>query len=267
MATAAFRPRSIDVGFEDLPRWWFGGDPVRTHLANGVNLLFPLGERFFVRSVRRYADRIDDPALAELVRAFSGQEAQHARAHERCFLALEAQGYDIRTFLDRYERIAYGLVEPACPPIVSLATTAALEHFTAVMAENILREPLLEPAHPSMRRLLEWHAAEEIEHRSVAFDVLMAVDPRYSVRMAGLASAALCLGGFWLMATAALLRQERGLSWGDTLRRARGVQRTYPIGRRVFLRGIRAYVRRDFHPSEADTDALAQAFLASVGAA
>src|SRR4051794_7855651 len=92
-------PRNPDLGFDaSIPRHWFGGNAFATHLVNGVNLPFPAGERFFVRSVRRYVAELDDPALVEQARGFFGQEGRHAQAHERFFEVLEAQGYPVHRF-------------------------------------------------------------------------------------------------------------------------------------------------------------------------
>ena len=72
---------------------------VATHIANGVNLLFPAGERFFVRSVKHYLDRIEDEHLKERVRGFFGQEGRHAKEHDVFNRILEEQGYDVDRFL------------------------------------------------------------------------------------------------------------------------------------------------------------------------
>lgn len=170
--TGGLHVRTPRVGFDEVPRHWLAGSAAATHLANGVNLLFPAGERFFVRSVRHYLPYLErDPAnagLAARVRGFFGQEGRHAQAHERFFETLRAQGYPIDGFLARYERVAYGLIEKASPPALRLATTVALEHFTAILAEDALSDDSaagLAAAHPAMRALLEWHAVEEIEHK------------------------------------------------------------------------------------------------------
>src|SRR5690349_335494 len=96
-------PRKPNLALDArIPRHWFGGSAVATQIANGVNLLFPHGERFFVRSVHRY---LDDPAIAAApllqaqVRGFSGQEGRHAAAHERFFAVMREQGYEIDRFL------------------------------------------------------------------------------------------------------------------------------------------------------------------------
>jgi predicted metal-dependent hydrolase len=259
--------RAPKFDFESVPRHWFAGLPFPTQMANGVNLLFPAGERFFVRSVRRYLDRIDDETLRAQVKAFFAQEGQHANSHEKFFRAMEAHGYRVRPFLGMYEFIAYRVIEPMSPPQLRLAATAALEHYTAIMAEGALRERMLDFAHPTMAALLMWHAAEEIEHKAVAFDVLQHVNPSYALRMAGLVMATVTLGGFWAAATAMLLAQDRRSGEKNVMRRAAQLQREIPLHRRVFLRGIREYVRRDFHPSQNDNYALAREYLERAGMA
>jgi len=261
------RPRSPGLALDaSIPRHWFGGNVWATHVANGANLLFPSGERFFVRSVNHYLKSIDDPRLAAQVRGFFGQEGRHAKEHERFFAVLEEQGYDVSRFLRIYEAVAYGFIERITSPRLRLATTAACEHFTAILAEQALRERLLDYAHPALQGLLLWHAAEEIEHRAVAFDVLREVAPGYTLRMAGLAMAAFCLGGFWAAATVTLLLQERSLGMGRIRKDGRSA-RAIRGSKSVFRRGIREYMRRDFHPLQADTDRLAADYLASVGLA
>jgi predicted metal-dependent hydrolase len=260
-------PRSPDLDLDaSIPRHWFGGNALGTHIVNGVNLLFPAGERFFVRSVRRYLGSIaDDPELTAQVKGFFGQEGRHAGAHERFFDVLTAQGYDVERFLRGYEFVAYKIIEPVAPPSLRLSVTVALEHFTAILAENTLRDGLLEHAHPSLQKLLSWHAAEEIEHKAVAFDVLRKVHPSYALRMAGLAMATILLGGFWIIAVVMLLWQDPRASGARARREIGQLGERRSILRRVFLRGIREYIRRDFHPSQNDTDPLAEAYLASAG--
>src|SRR5579884_3189241 len=105
------KPRSPRFDFSKVPRHWFAGSPLATHLVNGVNLLFPAGERFFVRSVHHYAGEVRDVRLREQVRGFAAQEGRHANAHERYFETLEQQGYRIRGFLRVYEAFSRTVME------------------------------------------------------------------------------------------------------------------------------------------------------------
>lgn len=262
-------PRSPRVGFREVPRHWLGGEPAATHVVNAVNLLFPAGERFFVRSVRRYMDRIHDPELLDRVKGFFGQEGRHAQMHERFFEQLRAQGYPVDDILERYERFAYGFIERASPEILSLSVTVALEHFTAILAEDALDGPVLDLADPAMRQLLAWHAMEELEHKDVAFDVLQTVNPSYFVRIAGMALGAACLAGFWIHITKQLAEHD-GSSLASVAHRMRRLgKRGHPgttIGSRVFLRGVREYLRPGFHPRDKDHGALVAKALARLAA-
>lgn len=253
-------PRRPPVMPTEVPRHWFAGRALQTHIANGVNLLFPAGERFFVRSVRHYVDRIEDPELRAQVRGFIGQEAWHAQAHEAFFRLLEAQGYRLDGFLSIYQRLAFGFIERLATPKLRLAVTAAAEHYTALLADSALRDGIFALAHEGPRDLLLWHAAEEIEHKHVAYDVLRGVDDSYALRVAGLAVATALLAGFWAAATVMLLRQD-----GRSLAELREDRLAFPrrdrVIRRVFSRGIRSYLRRDFHPRQDDNYDLARAYI------
>lgn len=277
---AAARPkkkRAIPVramGFPfagQVPRFWFFGSPHVTHLSNALNSLFPEGERFFIRSVKHYVDQLeDDPELLARVRGFFGQEGRHGHEHERWNKILAEQGYDIESFLAEHRKIAYGKLEPSVSPALRLSVTVALEHFTATMARNGLRGDFLDNAHPVMADLLRWHAAEEIEHKSVAFDVFQKVDGRYPVRVLGLFIALAGLMVSWRAGTKHLMRQEakRGTdleALGAWLKENPRIKAEEARRKDMFREAILDYLRRDFHPDQVDDYALARDYLASVG--
>lgn len=262
------RVRKLDFDFRSVPRRWFFDSTFASHLANGVNMLFPEGERFFIRAVKHYLAEIEgDPELLARVRGFFGQEGSHGHAHEKAFEILRAQGYEIDQWLRWYEKAAYRGLAPRFSPVMRLSITVALEHFTATMAEHALATDMLDHAHPVMQRLLRWHASEEIEHKSVAFDVLRRVDPRYSVRVGGLFFATIALLGFWRLATRMLVRQD--IAAGRTTRadlvrerkdaRARGQDFAF------VRRSILEYLRPSFHPDDRDNYALARDWLSAQG--
>lgn len=263
------------LGFAGVPRHWFAGNVMATHMANGINLLFPAGERFFVRSVKHYLDRVDDPELARQVRAFFGQEGRHAYSHERFFDTLREQGYDIDTFLAWYDRIAWDVLEKRTPAALHLSVTVALEHFTAILAEDALSTGELELMGKELRDLLAWHAVEELEHKAVAFDVMRAVAPSYALRMAGMLVGASALAIFWMIATRDLLRQE-GMTLRDGMKELRRVRKAAakagskamsgPLFSRVFLKGMLEYLRPSFHPMDRDHTGLVRETLAKLQA-
>ncbi|NVJ13693.1 metal-dependent hydrolase [Myxococcus sp. AM010] len=263
------RPRPhLQFPFDaSFPRIWHPNGPGTTHLWNGLNLLFPQGERFFVRSVNHYMPRLaDTPALRAQVKAFFAQEGQHAREHQDYIELLESQGYDLHRFMRWYDSFLWGVIDAKLPPSLRLSITAALEHYTALMGENTLTLGVFADGHPAMRDLIEWHAAEEIEHKAVAFDVLRQVAPGYGLRVLGMVLGGVSLFVLWFAATVTLLRQERGLGWTGLLRELWRAHRKDPVLFRVLGRGLREYLRPSFHPLDNDNLALARAHLATLEA-
>ena len=155
-------------GKHKTPRWWHGGNPFATALYNALSATFPKGEAFFVESVREFRTGAD-PKLAGEIKAFTTQEAIHSREHAAFNRRAEQAGFD----LARLEaRVDYRLgVTRTKPPIVSLAATMALEHFTAILAHQLLADPRhLAGAERETAQLWLWHAVEEVEHKGVAYD-------------------------------------------------------------------------------------------------
>lgn len=178
-ADLTIRPRDIAFGRGWPPaRWWLGSNPIATAFFDTLSASFPQGERFFMDAVRRYRDVVD-PKLAGQVAAFTAQEAVHSREHLVFNRHVAARGYDFSR-LDSFlkERFDFGR---KLPPLDQLCATIALEHFTAILAHAILAGgEELGGAPAEVRRMWQWHAIEEIEHKSVAFDTFLAATRGFS---------------------------------------------------------------------------------------
>ena len=165
-------PRDLRFGRgASLTRWWMGGDPIATAFYNALSVTFPKGEGFFIDSVRRHRDGTP-PALAADIAAFTKQEVLHTREHVAFNRRVTDAGYSIAALEQAVDaRLALVRGKPA---IVSLAATMALEHFTAILAHELLADPKhLAAADPQSAAMWRWHAIEEIEHKGVAFDTWM----------------------------------------------------------------------------------------------
>jgi predicted metal-dependent hydrolase len=161
------RDRKFDRSKLDA-RLWHGGRVEATAIYNALSTTFPVGEAFFVESVRAFREGAS-PKLAEEIKGFTTQEAIHSREHAAFNRRAVDSGYDLSKLEEQVDfRLA---VTKSKPPVVSLAATMALEHFTAILAHELLKDPRhLAEADPEAADLWRWHACEEIEHKGVAYD-------------------------------------------------------------------------------------------------
>jgi predicted metal-dependent hydrolase len=112
--------------------------------------------------------------------------------------------------------------------------------------------------------LIHWHALEELEHKSVAFDVLRQTHPSHALRLTGFVVASPALFGWTWVGTRMLLRQD-GVDRQATRAEFRRLRRvTNAQMERALAAGVRAYRRRDFHPDEKDDSVLVQRGLDTI---
>lgn len=239
---------------EKLPPLWYCGSPLGTAVAQAFLVVLPAGERMFIRSVRRYLLQTEDRALRKQIHAFCAQEGHHGAEHVRLSRVIAAQGPHVDAFATRVEG-ALTRLERTLPSLLLLSMTAAFEHYTAVFAERGLRGDFLSRCPEEIQLLMQWHCAEEIEHKCVAFDVLQQQSQSYLLRAAGFLLSTLMLlvvavlgGALFFMRGPATprgwLRSERAL-WAEQRRSVKKGQ---------FL----AYLRPGYHPSQDDSFGLAR---------
>lgn len=230
-------------------RQWNGGDAFRTAWFNALSMSFPVGEQFFIDAVRAGLKQLPEAqrdAFAAEVQAFVGQEATHRRIHALFNGQLAAQGH-VNTWEQRAIRRLKRL--DGLDARHHVAATAATEHLTAILAEYLLQRPqALEGAEPRLRTLWLWHAAEESEHRSTAFDLYRALGGNDRWRRRYMTLVTLHFLTDVMRQTLRNLRHERQLwrwaTWRSGL--------PFLLGRegllRVLARPWRAYYAADFHP-------------------
>jgi hypothetical protein len=257
--TVPVREMEFDASFADLPKHFArDGDIIGSHVLTVLSSVFPDGEDFFVRSVERVRDRIDDPRLRENVEGFIGQESWHGREHRVLNERLAELGYPTRA-IGTYVLKTLQWRERIQSTKFNLAVTAALEHYTATLAETLLGDPeaRAEIGHDGVRHLLMWHALEEAEHKAVAFDVYKAVGG--TERMRNVAMWVVHLNfiletGIWTAISAAKDPDVRR----HPLRVLRGLGRLThsPFAKPRTVRQLFQYHRRNFHPNDRDTTQL-----------
>ncbi|MBB4853412.1 putative metal-dependent hydrolase [Mycobacteroides chelonae] len=266
------KTRRMDFGFaESAPakKYFADGSMVFSHAVAVLSAVFPPGEDIFVRSVRRYMDLIDDPELKKRVAGFIGQEKVHGNQHRELNEQLTEMGYPtawfeylllsterMEKFLDKQYPDPYRLVRLRR---FFLGFTVAAEHFTATWAENILKSPEIQAMmyDPEIRNLLNWHSLEELEHKSVAFDVYRAIGVPESTRIRWMnflqhfGIPAVVLFSWISIATMDIEGRRQPL---------RILRETVQMLRNPMWRGfysdMRPFKKPSFHPDQIDTHAL-----------
>jgi predicted metal-dependent hydrolase len=257
MESASIVVRNLRFQLDDeIPKYWLGGQRATSLLLDHLSVVFPFGESFFMASVRAFEKRITDPKLRADVRAFHAQEALHGREHTRYNERLKTLGYPVDR-MDKGARRALWLAKTFLPKRGQLAVTAALEHFTSMLAAVALPDDsFLNDAHPEMAAIWRWHAAEESEHAAVAFDVLRTVGGGYLERT-GIMAVVTLFFLFKILQHQIIMMATDGILWNASEWRALGRFLFKDPGfiPRVFKPYL-AYYRRDFHPDQLADHAL-----------
>nr|WP_290222250.1 metal-dependent hydrolase [Trichocoleus desertorum] len=264
MAVPRIQVRPIHFRFPDtIERYWLGDSAYNTHLLNSLTLLLPDIEHYINHIIKQQLPHITDPQLRQQVRAFVAQESQHASQHTHFWKNLQQQGYRFEGYVRCAQGIWRGLTQHGSLAL-NLAIVAGLEHLTSLMAEIALTERFLDPAEPNLRALFEWHAAEEIEHQAVAFEVLQSATRNYGMRLLGLVISNLLMLGLMSWGIALLLQQDK--KWGDR-QVWQDLMQFWFFKEKLLFRAIVSglhYARPAFHPSQKHNQALAVRVLDSL---
>lgn len=150
---------------------WYGNDPFVTHFLNALSFTFPEGESFFKRAIKCHTtDELKD--LEQEIKIFLAQESFHTTVHNNFNKFVSNYGYNVKVCEKITEIFLQGL-EKYTNKQMCLAVTCALEHMTALLAEIVLTNLNINKniKDPDILKLWRWHAIEEIEHKSIAFNI------------------------------------------------------------------------------------------------
>lgn len=204
------RDRNFRCGANN-PRWWVGNDPVATAYYNAFSACFPQVERYFIEGLRRYRDRAPAQLRSEIA-AFITQEHVHSREHISFNRDMICKAYDLSK-IDAFLKLRLDWAR-TLSPIRQVASAAALEHCTAVLCHEVIGKRQLEAAPSEIRRLMYWHAGEEVEHKGVAFDTFMlaaeGLSPfaRWWLRCSVMIASTVLLAQFFVFSVAEFFRQD-----------------------------------------------------------
>ncbi len=183
----------------------------------------------------------DDRLRADVI-GFIGQEAVHSQAHDDVLPRLRELGLDPTPYTAQvdwfFEKLLGDRTLPPGRPrqwwlMERVALIAAIEHYTAFLGDWVLNAEELDRrgADPVMLDLLRWHGAEEVEHRSVAFDLFVHLDGGYRRRVRTWAAAFTALVFLWQRGVRFFMENDP-----TSARRQADVHPVRPQGREGVLR-------------------------------
>jgi|TARA_Y100000748_G_scaffold235989_1_gene199994 hypothetical protein len=250
------KPRRMAFDTETpMKKYTFNNNSLVSTFFYALSALFPDGERFFIHSVRNFKDDITDEKMKADIKGFIGQEAHHGISHEALNKAIGDMGFPMQAITDRlHKRVAF---LKTLSRERQLALTVAMEHFTASLAEFLLKNPeAMDTVDPTVRKMMLWHAVEEIEHKAVAFDVYRAFVNKEFMRKRIMVVA---VGGLFCRLAYyqfLLLKSDRHFpSWREWKEATQ-----FFWGKKGILRdnvkGLREFFHTGFHPSDIDQNYL-----------
>jgi len=158
----------------DIPKYWMDGDAFKSRFWDALSIIFPPGEKYFMTSVRAFREQIQDPKLLQEIRDFNKQEAQHTMVHMQDNERLRRQGIKIDHLTAYVDQLMNKGYTKKYSPEYNLAATSALEHFTSIIAHSLFdKRDVMKGADERVRAMYAWHAIEEVEHKGVAYDVMI----------------------------------------------------------------------------------------------
>ncbi|GGF91266.1 metal-dependent hydrolase [Rhodococcoides trifolii] len=270
--------RNVSFDWSAMRMHYFDDDVVATHLINVMHLFLPEGEEWFVRVFKEALPLINDEKLRRDVVGFIGQEAMHAQAHSGVHTFLTDKGLDPTRYVEQMEyifRTALGKrpTDTKNSLVERLSYIAAIEHLTAFLGHWVLTEKRLDSAaiDPTMLDLVRWHGAEEVEHRSVAFEVLQYFDTRRSRRIRTYIQVLPMVVIMWRRGVKFLMKNDPTID--DSHREFRGRDFRAVTKRGLFpsmwdvVKVSSHYFSKSYHPSQEGSTAVAVAYLAASPAA
>ncbi|HNE51224.1 MAG TPA: metal-dependent hydrolase [Chitinophagales bacterium] len=265
--------RRVNFSFDKkTPRFYYKENPFSTHFINTLHILFPTGERFFVNSVLKHQKQITDEKLKKQVRNFCGQEGVHSAMHERFWKILHDNGYKIDGYEHHIDNLLHKVAAKIKIPFfkddqhIDLVATACLEHFTALFGHAIFMHVDVNKGTvpEDIAELFQWHAAEEIEHKHVAFEVMQKVDgQQYTKRVIVMPIASVILYFYLSVGTAMLMYQDR-----KYLKLSKLPKQFYEFATGLFtdlhgdvVREYFTFFKKNFHPADLNDYSLAENFF------
>ena len=145
--------------------------------AYGISMTLPYLEPYLVRTMRAALKHCTDPVVAQEVRQFIGQEAQHYRQHavlNDIIRSISPELEGLREIEDQLEADYQRFTQTRSLKF-NLAYAEGFEAATFAGGRANFRNKVFDRLetiqNTDLLRLFIWHALEEVEHSTVTFNI------------------------------------------------------------------------------------------------
>jgi uncharacterized protein len=201
-------PEKIEFDLDrEFERYWLNNSPLFTHFCNTFTLLFPIGESFFIKSIKPYLNLVSEPLKADM-KAFIRQELNHSKAHLKMYKIIDIHGYKYSAYIDLIKNKIFPFIENNFDKKLNVSITFGFEFYTSFLSEFTLESKVLENGDKTLTKIFEWHCKEELSHRNVIGDLVKELDISYPLIVLGFLLASLLLAGSIFFGMLMLLTQD-----------------------------------------------------------
>lgn len=165
----------------ELDPVFIAGQPEESYTNIAMSLLLPYLEPYLIRSMKAAKAHVTDARIAADLERFCAQEGQHYLQHSRFNALFRDRGFPGLQPLEEELDADYRRFTRSKSLRFNLAYAEGFEALTSAMARVQIGQDLSH-WHPAAADLWMWHLLEELEHRTVAFDVYEHVCGNYAYR-------------------------------------------------------------------------------------
>lgn len=178
--------RRMEFAFTpEMERVFVKNDPAASYTFLGAWMMLPYLEPYLIRTMRQALPKIRDEQLKYDLKRFCAQEGEHFKHHAKANKLIRElkPEFAVLSELEAELDAEYKIFSKEKPLKFNLAYAEGFESMTSSAARAQFEVDYYDRTDSPLADLAKWHVMEELEHRSVAFDVYEHVVGSYPYRL------------------------------------------------------------------------------------
>ena len=168
---------------DEIEPVFIDGDHRRSFGLIAGSLLLPHLEPYLIRSMKAAEPHVTDPVVLDSLKKFASQEGQHYQMHKKFNDSIRLAGFPALATFEKELADDYKRFTTTKSLRFNLAYAEGFEALTMNAIKHLMEPDGFGDDLPVFMQMIEWHFVEELEHRTVAFDVYDHVCGGYFYRL------------------------------------------------------------------------------------